>query len=79
MSWMSSQAKKRSKHSSLRSDLPIGEPRRAACCAWRRMLRAVRAFDQFFPHLLLALSNAAGPDRVLTNLDRSGRTPVRSD
>jgi glutamate-ammonia-ligase adenylyltransferase len=28
------------------------------------------AFDQFFPHLLLALSNAAGPDRVLTNLDR---------
>jgi glutamate-ammonia-ligase adenylyltransferase len=28
------------------------------------------AFDQFFPHLLLALSNAAGPDRVLANLDR---------
>lgn len=29
-----------------------------------------QAFDQFFPHLLLALSNAAGPDRVLANLDR---------
>ena len=28
------------------------------------------ALDQFFPHLLLALSNAAGPDRVLANLDR---------
>jgi [glutamine synthetase] adenylyltransferase / [glutamine synthetase]-adenylyl-L-tyrosine phosphorylase len=28
------------------------------------------AFSQFFPHLLVALSNAAGPDRVLANLDR---------
>jgi glutamate-ammonia-ligase adenylyltransferase len=28
------------------------------------------ALDQFFPHLMLALTNAAGPDRVLANLDR---------
>jgi glutamate-ammonia-ligase adenylyltransferase len=28
------------------------------------------AFSQFFPHLMVALSNAAGPDRVLANLDR---------
>ncbi len=28
------------------------------------------AFSQFFPHLLVALSNAAGPDRVLANLER---------
>jgi glutamate-ammonia-ligase adenylyltransferase len=26
--------------------------------------------NQFFPHLLVGLANAAGPDRVLTNLDR---------
>jgi len=29
-----------------------------------------QALSQFFPHLLVALSNAAGPDRVLANLDR---------
>ncbi|MDR3572721.1 MAG: hypothetical protein P4L50_02575 [Anaerolineaceae bacterium] len=28
------------------------------------------AFSQFFPHLLVALSKADGPDRVLANLDR---------
>ena len=28
------------------------------------------ALDQFSPHLMLALSNAAGPDRVVTDLDR---------
>jgi glutamine synthetase adenylyltransferase len=34
------------------------------------------ALNGFLPHLVVALSNAAGPDRVLANLDRLvGRIP----
>ncbi|HMD87525.1 MAG TPA: hypothetical protein VKF38_00050 [Anaerolineaceae bacterium] len=46
---------------------------RAACRCLLRLApddQSWEAFSQFFPHLLAALSKAAGPDRVLANLDR---------